>query len=224
MVAMLEWVISYRDMTDAFSRESWTRLCFARPPHGELAGKTLGIVGFGHIGKAIARRARSFEMRVLATGRTARAPEEGAEWIGGTEDLDRLLRDSDFVVLACPLNAETRGLIGAPQLAQMKPSAVLINVARGDVVVQDALFAALKDRRIGGAVLDVWYRYPTSPDAPVPPADYPFETLPNVHATAHVSGWTDGLFERRWSFIAANIGRFARGEPLQNLIRPPVAG
>jgi phosphoglycerate dehydrogenase-like enzyme len=122
------------------------------------------------------------------------------------------------VVVACPLAAETRGLLDARRLGLMKETGVLINVARGEVVDEDALFAALRDKTIHGATLDVWYNYPTITAREAAPSRHPFHELPNVYMTPHCSAWTEGLFERRWGFIAANLDRFARGEPLKNVV------
>ena len=128
--------------------------------HGEVAGKTIGIVGFGRIGKAIAVRARAFGMRVLAVNRSG-APAAEADRVERFDWLEGLLAESDYVVLACPLTDETRGMIGAAAFRSMKPSAMLINVARGPVVDEDALHEAMASRRIAAALLDAWYTYPT---------------------------------------------------------------
>src|SRR2546428_476142 len=111
----------------------------------------------------------------------------------------------------------TRGLLGEPKLRVMKRTAVLVNVSRAEIVDEDALYEALADQRIGGAVLDVWYRYPSGP-GPTPPARRAFHELPNVLMTPHVSGWTDGMLRARAKLIAENIHRAARGEPPVNLI------
>ena len=116
------------------------------------------------------------------------------------------------------LNDQTRGLLGERELALLKPNAVLVNVARGEIVDEDALYRVLLERRIAGAALDVWYRYPKEP-GPNFPSRRPFHELPNVLMTPHVSGWTEGMLEARAKLIAENIERTARGEPPLNLIR-----
>jgi len=105
----------------------------------------------------------------------------------------------------------------------MKPTALLINVARAEIVDEEALYRALVEKRLAGAALDVWYRYPTSA-GPTFPARHAFQELPNVLMTPHVSGWTEGMLEARAKLIAGNIERAARGEPPVNLIGPPPAG
>src|SRR6516165_11461476 len=135
----------------------------APPLWPELAGKTLGILGFGHIGEALARRARAFDMKVCAVRRHAQSDvPQGLTFIGGPERLDELLGLSDYLAVTLSLAPETRGLIDARRLGLMKPSAYLINVARAEIVDEQALYDALAGGRLAGAALDVWYRYPTT--------------------------------------------------------------
>ena len=124
----------------------------------------------------------------------------------------------DFVVLCTALGPETEGLIDARRLALMKPSAFLINIARGMVVEEDAVYTALRDRRIGGAALDVWWQYPNAAEPERRPSRHPFHELPNVIMTPHCSGWTEGMVARRWAEVAGNINRYVRGEPLENVV------
>jgi phosphoglycerate dehydrogenase-like enzyme len=189
------------------------------PPWPELAGKTLGILGYGRIGQALAQRARAFDMNVCAIRReVSRSGAEGLSFLGGPADLDEVLRRSDYLAVTLSLNDQTRGLLGARELALMKPSAVLVNVARAEIVDEDALYRALEERRLAGAALDVWYRYPKEAGQ-TRPASRPFHELSNVLMTPHVSGWTEGMLEARATLIAENIQRTARGEPPLNLIR-----
>jgi phosphoglycerate dehydrogenase-like enzyme len=187
-------------------------------PWPELAGRTVGIVGYGRIGQAVARRARAFDMQVLAIRRdVVRSAAEDLDLLGGPELLDEVLRRADYLVLTLPLTDATRGLIGAAPLGAMKPTAMLVNVSRAEIVDESALYHALAERRIAAAALDVWYRYPTEA-APMLPARQPFHELPNVLLTPHVSGWTAGMLEARARLIAENIARTARGEPPVNRI------
>ena len=188
------------------------------PAWPELAGRTLGILGYGGIGQAVARRARAFDMSILAIRRDVeRSAEDDLVRLGTLDILDDVLRLSDHLVITLPLTPETKGLLGAGRLALLKPTAMVVNVARAQIVDEDALYDALAERRIAGAALDVWYRYPAE-TGPVSPASRPFHELPNVLMTPHVAGWTDGMLEARAKVIAENIGRTARGERPVNLV------
>ncbi len=219
LLAMLEWQIGLRRMDKGFRSEGWG----GRGPgesliHGEVLGRTVGIVGYGHIGAEVAKRAKGFDMRIIGVRRSQQPTPEHLDWLGGTDRLDDLVAQSDFVVIACDLNDETRGLIDAGRLAKMKPDGVIINVSRGAVIEEKALYEALEQKRIGGAVIDVWYNY-IKPGEPEPwPANYPFEKLDNLIASAHECGWTLEQVARRWAFVVSNIERAVRGEEVKNQV------
>jgi phosphoglycerate dehydrogenase-like enzyme len=222
MLAMLEWQIRLARLDAGFRAGDWTGgVAVAGHTHGELAGKTLGLIGLGRIGHAVARRAKAFEMRVIAVTSTPRSGEQHVDAQGSMRELDDFLPRCDFLAVTCPLNDETRGLIDARRLALCKAELVIINVARAAVLDEEALYMALHGRRIAGAVLDVWYAYPTAETPVARPSRFPFHELSNVIVTPHSSAWTDGLIERRWRFIAGNLDRLARGEPLQNIVLRP---
>ena len=190
----------------------------APPLWPELAGKTLGILGFGHIGQAVARRAVAFDMRVCAIRSHAQAEApSGVAFVGGPERLDEVLAQADYLAVTLSLSAATRNLLDTARLQRLKPTAVLINVARAEIIDEAALYQALATGRLAGAALDVWYRYPTAHGA-TPPSTQPFHTLDNVLMTPHVSGWTAGMLEARAALIATNIERTVRGEPPLNRI------
>ncbi len=220
LMTMLAWSHRFREIEADFrTRSSW-RASWVQsgPPHGEILGSTVGIVGLGPVGREVARRAAAFGCRVIAVNRSPRPAEGGVDRVYPLTELDVVLPACDFVVLCTALGPETEGLIGAPRLALMKRSAFLINIARGAVVDEDALYAALRDRGIGGAALDVWWRYPTAAEPERRPSCHPFHELPNVIMTPHCSGWTEGMVARRWAEVAGNINRFVRGEPLENVV------
>jgi phosphoglycerate dehydrogenase-like enzyme len=219
--AILDYTLGFGAMTRQMPEKGWSGAYFSRPPHGEVAGRTLGLVGLGHIGSAVAHRAKAFGMTVMAVTARRRERADDVDWIATVERLGELLERSDYVVLACPLSEATRGLISARELKRMKPSALLINAARAEVAVEEDLFLALKNGTIGGAVLDTWYRYPASPGEDVQPSRFPFSELPNVRVTPHSAGWTDGVWARRSAVFAANIARLRAGEPLLNVVRAP---
>ena len=184
----------------------------------ELAGKTLGILGFGRIGQALARRAAAFDMRVCAIRRQAEAAP-GVALVGGPERLDEVLRESDYLAVTLSLTDATRGLLDDRRLRLMKSSAVLINVARAEILDEAALYDALAAGRLAAAALDVWWRYPTSA-GPTMASERPFHELGNVLMTPHVSGWTEGMLDARAALIAENIARIARGETPLNPVEP----
>jgi phosphoglycerate dehydrogenase-like enzyme len=224
LAAMLHDVVDLAGKSARFKAGGWAdspRL--AAPFRPELSGQTIGLIGYGHIGRAIAPRAKAFGMRVMALARTRRHLDPPPDWLGEPAQLPTLLEASDFVVVACPLNEATHGMIGAAELARMKLEAVLINVARGPIVNEDALYRALSTGTIRGAVLDTWYHYPGPDDPGVRPSRHPFHELDNVVMTPHCSGWTEGLMERRFAVIADNIERLRDGRALLNQVHPPAA-
>lgn len=193
----------------------------SRPPGTEIRGRTLAVIGLGHIGVEVARLGAAFGMRVIGATRTPspdRASAAGIAECRGLDDLGAVLADADFVVVALPLEARTAGIIGQAELRAMKPTAYLINVARGEVVDEAALFAALRDERIGGAAIDVWYQYPDGSEA-MRPASHPFHELTNVIMTPHIAGWTQETFQHRWAAIDDNLRRLSAGEPLLNVVK-----
>ncbi len=220
LLSMLEWQIRLGAMRRQFTRESWSDTYRNRVPHGELFGRTLGLIGFGRIGRAIAGRAKALGMRILAVDGMASDPQGIADRLMPAEQLPDMLGQADFVAIACPLTDETRGLINAGTLKAMRPSAVLINISRAEIADEADLYAALSGGTIAGAFLDVWYRYPVGASEQVAPSHFDFHALPNVYATPHSSAWTDALPYRRYGVIAQNIRLLAAGEPLLNLVRP----
>jgi phosphoglycerate dehydrogenase-like enzyme len=179
----------------------------------ELHGKTMGIVSYGNIGEHCAELARAFGMKVLATRRRPElsADDKRVDKVYGQDGLKEMISLSDFVVVCSPITPETRGMIGAAEIAAMKPSAVFMNVGRGAVVDEPALIAALREQRIRGAALDVFATEPL-------PDGHEFYRLDNVllspHSADHTPGWTD----QSMLLFVRNFHRYANGEPLENLV------
>jgi phosphoglycerate dehydrogenase-like enzyme len=188
------------------------------PLHGEILGKTVGIVGYGKIGREVAKRAAAFGCTVVAANRSPIADKGDASEIYPLAELDRMLPRCDVVVIAAGLGPETRHLIDAGRLALMKPTALLINIGRALIADEEALYNALKDNKIGGAALDVWWRYPNPTEPNARPSNFSFHELPNVLMTPHCSSATDGARDRRLSGIARNIDRYVRGDALGNVV------
>ncbi len=201
------------------------------PTPPELYGATLGLVGYGHIGRGVAHLARAFGMRVLATSASARerrplaipgvapfadppaipAESEKRDEMLPHAELPQLLGAADVVVICAALTPQTEGLIDAAALRQLKPGALLINIARGKIVVEAALIEALREGRLAGAGLDV------TAEEPLPPQS-PLWDLPNVIVTPHVSGKSLHYVERTVNILCANIAALQRGEPLPTAV------
>ncbi|MBD3880966.1 D-2-hydroxyacid dehydrogenase [Phormidium tenue FACHB-886] len=179
-------------------------------PLQEVMGKTLLIVGAGSIGQAIAQRAAAFEMRVWGS-RWNPQPLPSFEKVVGAEEWRSLLPQADYVVLATPLTPETKGIIDADVLRSMRPSAYLINIARGAVVDEAALLTALQQGWIAGAALDTFCTEPLPPDSL-------FWSLPNVFVTPHCSGLSPQINERTIALFLDNLSRYQAGKPLQNVV------
>jgi phosphoglycerate dehydrogenase-like enzyme len=176
-----------------------------------LRTRTLVVLGMGNIGRAAARIAKTFDMRVIGVSRTPRT-DPHAYRVVDVEQLSAMLPEADVLLIAVPLTPATRHLVGAGELARLKPSAVLINVARGEVVDEAALIRALADRRLAGAGLDVFA------EEPLPP-DHALWRLDNVIISPHVGGYGDPhLLEGLARHFRANLDRFLAGQPLQDRV------
>ncbi len=176
----------------------------------ELTGRTVGLIGLGSIGAHVARLAKAFEMRVLGM-RRRQSPVAHVDVLVPPSGLHQLLRESDYIVVAAPLSEETVGLLDAAAFAAMKPSAYLINVARGPIVVQDALIEALRSGRIAGAALDVFDEEPLS-------AQSPLWGLENVIITPHNASASPRSLQRGARTFIENLRRYAAGEPLEHVV------
>jgi phosphoglycerate dehydrogenase-like enzyme len=219
--AVLDWAIGYRSLAAEFSEGTWTLAEWVGGPnHGEAFGKTLALLGFGRIGREIAIRAKALGMRVTALSAWRSAPPDRKLVDGAyrAEEWQAFARSADFLVVCCPLTAETRGMVDAKWFAAMKPVAIIVNVGRGLIIDEAALYAALAERRIHGATIDVWYKYPPASGQRVRASQFAFHELPNVVMTRHASAHTEGTWERRFRAIAENLEAFAQGRPLANVI------
>jgi phosphoglycerate dehydrogenase-like enzyme len=177
---------------------------------GELYEQTLLILGIGGIGQAIASRAAAFGMRVFGSRRSP-GPMEGVAQVVGMDDWRALLPEADAVVIAAPLTDATRGMLDPAAFAAMKPSAYLINIARGAIIDEPALIAALREGRIAGAALDTFEQEPLPPDSPL-------WSLPNVTITPHITAGSPRMRERQIGLFLENLRRLRGGEPLLNVV------
>lgn len=218
-IPISEWVIAFifsaakrfPALWQAQKEHRW-----APPETDEVGGKTVGIVGAGAIGTEVAKRCTALGMRVIATKRSpADLPEY--EKVMPADQLPQLLAESDYVVLATPLTTETRGMIGERELRAMKPTAFLLNIARGALIVDDDLVRALREGWICGAFLDAHQQEPLPPESPL-------WDVENLFITPHASYKSVHFLERSTREFAANLERFQKGEELQNQLREPALG
>lgn len=217
------------DLFTAQSRAEWPRERVERLMPQELRGSTVGIIGYGSIGRELARLLQPFGVTILAAKRDAMHPEDTGYFVEGLGDphgtlftrlypyqaIKGMMKLCDFVVVTTPLTPETRGMIGADELAVMKPTAYLIVIGRGSVVDEQALLNALHEKRLKGAVLDVFAEEPLAPTSPLWKA-------PNLMITPHIAGMSAHYNERAVALFLANLRRYLTGAPLYNLYQPPL--
>jgi phosphoglycerate dehydrogenase-like enzyme len=216
---MAEFVVAYillmakrlPDLLRAQMRHQWSP-----PEPDELGGRTVGIVGAGAVGTEVARRCAALGMRVIGTKRTPQ-PLPDFEQVLPPSGLPELLRASDYVVLTSPLTTETRGMIGEAELRAMKPTAYLLNVARGALIDEHVLTRALREHWIAGACLDAFVQEPLSPDSPL-------WDLENLVITPHTSYRSPNGTERGIASFVANLRRYLAGEPLEDPLKDASLG
>lgn len=194
MGAMIFFAYQYRRILKNQEQRRWERY-----EHEELHGRTVAIVGYGSIGRAVAERACAFGMRVVTSSRSHPG------------DLAKILAECDYLVISAPLTPETRGLIGGRQIALLKPTAVLINIGRGAVIDEAALIDALQSKKIRGAAMDVFVNEPLPPD-------HPFWSMDNVLLSPHSADNLPDSREQAVDFFVENFERFRKGEPLLNVV------
>jgi phosphoglycerate dehydrogenase-like enzyme len=185
--------------------------------HGEIQHKTIGFIGFGHIAKRVAELATPFGMEFIAISRNPKL-DSRLKWWKESSHLEALLMESDYVLITAPLSESTRNLINESTLQKMKPTGVIINVARGPIINEAAIYKALKNHQIGGALLDVWYQYASTDNLEMRPSTLPFHELDNVIMTPHTASWTDQLDQRRIDAVVKNIQSFINQKPLDEVV------
>lgn len=173
----------------------------------EVAGAAVGLVGLGSIGQAVVKSAKALGMRVIAVREHPEKGSDGADAVFAPAQIDEVFRQADYVVLAAPVTAGTIAIANTERLALMKPDACLINVGRGELVDESALIASLREKRIGGAALDVFPREPLV-------ADSSLWDVPNLLITPHTAALTDKLWERHYALFSENLRRYLTGQPL----------
>jgi phosphoglycerate dehydrogenase-like enzyme len=185
---------------------------YAQPHIRMVAGATLGLIGLGRIGRAVAKHASGLGMRVIAVREhPEKGKAEGVDEVFPTSQLETLLSKSDYVALAAPVTSQTEKIIGAKQLSQMKNDACLVNVGRGQLIDEAALVSTLREKKIGGAALDVFEEEPL-------PVDSPLWDLENVLITPHTGGLEGNLWVRQYELFSENLRRYLKRQPLLALV------
>jgi len=221
MLGILEFAINMRHMDRELRQGRWTYggSIVRGMKHSEIQHKTIGFIGFGHIAKRVTELATPFGMQFIAISRNP-SEDTRLNWWKDTSHLEALLAQSDYVLITAPLSESTRDLINEVTLKKMKPTGVIINVARGPIINEVAIYQALKGRQIGGALLDVWYQYASTDNLEMRPSELPFHELDNVIMTPHTASWTDQLDQRRIDSVVQNIQNFIKQKPLAEIIYP----
>jgi len=212
MSAILYFAKRIKDCHEFMQTTNWTQWEVAKQMV-QLKGKTIGIIGFGSLGKAIAKKAKAFDMKVIATRRLQKKVEhkKTVDELIPISNLNHLLKNSDFVVVACPLTPLTRGMIGKKELTRMNSSSFIINIARGEIINEAALIKALQNKTIAGAALDVFEKEPL-------PKESPLFALDNVFLSPHISGNFPEYQHDVMVQFANNLTRYLAGKDLKNRV------
>lgn len=199
---------------------SWIHRWGGPVPNLEIRGKKVLIIGLGHIGADIAKRLKSFDVAITAATRSGTSSNRDlVDQVVSIGEIQSYVEDADFVVLSLPLTEESAGLVNREFLSWMKPTSVLVNISRAQIVDEQALYDALKEKRIHGAGIDVWWRYPRRWRETVsPPADVPFHELDNIVITPHRAAYSAHIERELFLFAAKNILDFIRGETPLNIV------
>jgi len=219
MLGILEFAINMRHMDRELRQGRWTYggSIVRGLKHSEIQHKTIGFIGFGHIAKRVTELATPFGMEFIAITRNPKV-DARLKWWKDSSHLEVLLMESDYVLITAPLSESTRDLINESTLKKMKPTGVIINVARGPIINETAIYKALKNHEIGGALLDVWYQYASTDNLEMQPSVLPFHDLDNVIMTPHTASWTDQLDQRRIDSVVKNIQNFIDQKPLAEVV------
>ena len=198
----------------------WTYAFGGPSPNIEIRHKTCLLIGLGNIGSEIARRLQAFDVRVVAATRSGVSRQAGlVDKIVKIENVQPLVEQADFIILSLPLTRESKGLVDEKFISWMKPSSIIVNISRGLIIKEEALFHALREKRIYGAGLDVWWRYPSKwRGKGVPPTDLPFQDLDNIVVSPHRAGYSENTEREYFQFAAENILRFIHGETPLNVV------
>jgi phosphoglycerate dehydrogenase-like enzyme len=199
---------------------NWVHRWGGPVPNLEIRGKKLLIIGLGHIGADIAKRLKSFDVAITAATRSGTSSNRDlVDQVVSIGEIRSYVEEADFVILSLPLTDESAGLVDREFLSWMKPTSVLVNISRAQIVDEQALYDALKEKRIHGAGIDVWWRYPSRwRETVCPPADVPFHELDNIVITPHRAAYSARIERELFLFAARNVLNFIRGETPLNIV------
>jgi lactate dehydrogenase-like 2-hydroxyacid dehydrogenase len=207
----------------SFRKGEWLHGWGGPQPNIELHGKTCLLLGFGTIGIEIVKRLKGFDMKIIAATKSGVARKSGlVDAISSIDNAQSFVEESDFIILALPLTKESTNIVDDEFISWMKPTSILVNISRGQIIDEGALYNALKKRQILGAALDVWWDYPQAFGDTMakggPSNKYPFHELDNIVVSPHRAGYSDRVVQNLIPFAGQNVLRFIRGEKLQNVI------
>ncbi|MFW9788048.1 MAG: 2-hydroxyacid dehydrogenase [Candidatus Thorarchaeota archaeon] len=199
---------------------NWVHRWGGPVPNLEIRNKNVLIIGFGHIGVDIAKRLKSFDVTITAATRSGTSSNAGlVDHVVSIGEVKQSVEQSDFVILSLPLTDESAGLVDKEFLSWMKPTSILVNISRGQIIDEQALYKALKEKRIRGAGIDVWWRYPSQwRGTAIPPSDVPFHELDNIVVSPHRAAYSAEIERELFLFAAKNILRFIGGETPLNIV------
>jgi len=221
MLAMLESEINLSKMNHQLKKGNWTGYFSSSAFHGELLNKKLGIIGYGHIGKEIVKRAKAFEMEITAIVRNIKKYKNIKNNIKiiSIKNIKKYIKKFDYLIITCPLTDETKNLISLDLIKKMNKNSIIINIARGPIINEEALYIALSKKIIRGAIIDVWYQYPKGNNKnKLLPSKFPLHKLENIKMSAHLSAWTEELWKRRFNIMIQNLENLRNKKKLINII------
>jgi lactate dehydrogenase-like 2-hydroxyacid dehydrogenase len=219
---ILNWEMNLITKLTKFKNLDWSDcMIFDGPTHSELFNKTIGILGYGKIGKAIAKRIKPFGTKLIGYTRNSLTKDKYLDHVYLSEGLKKNVSQLDYLIVACPLNKNTKNLVNSSILNAMKHSSVIVNIARGGIINEKDLYNALKEKKIGGAIIDTWFKYPTNKDQNgFNPSKFNFNKMKNVIMSPHISAWSEEMIKRRSSIISENINRLYSKKKLMNKVNP----
>ncbi len=218
---ILNWEMNLIEKITRFKNLDWSDcMIFDGPTHNELFNKTIGILGYGKIGKEIAKRIKPFGTKLIGYTRKPSKKDKYLTDIYISKDLKKSAANLDYLIVACPLTEKTKNMININIFKSMKKNAVVINIARGGIINENDLYEALKNRLIGGAIIDTWFKYPQNKkDNGFKPSKYSFNKMKNVVMSPHISAWSENMIERRSKVISNNINRLYENKNLINIVK-----